>query len=95
MGRLQPGLPRDLQTICMKCLEKDPRRRYSTAGALAADIDRFLRAEPIEARPLGIVGRLVKWVRRRPYQAGLAGLAVCGCDRSLCRALGPSTAAAD
>jgi eukaryotic-like serine/threonine-protein kinase len=78
VGRLRAGLPRDLQTICMKCLEKDPRRRYATAAALAADLGRLLRGEPVEARPSSVVERLAKWVRRRPYQAGLAGLAALG-----------------
>jgi tetratricopeptide (TPR) repeat protein len=74
-GKFQPGLPRDLQTICMKCLEKDPQRRFRSAGALADDLGRFLRSEPIHARPIGPGERVVKWARRRPYQAALAGLA--------------------
>ena len=63
-------------------------------AALAADLGRFLRSEPIEARPIGLVGRFGKWVMRRPYQAGLAGLAGLAVIGGLRRPAGPSTAAA-
>ncbi len=73
---LQPALPRDLDTICRKCLEKDPRRRYGGAAELAEDLRRFLDGEPIRARPAGPVERAAKWARRRPAVAGLLGLVV-------------------
>jgi hypothetical protein len=73
-SRIQPGLPIDLETICLKCLEKEPARRYATAEALAADLRRFGAGEPIAARPVGIVGRGLKWARRRPMTAGLTVL---------------------
>jgi len=69
------AVDRDLATICLKCLEKDPRRRYGTAEALAEDLQRWLRREPIEARPVRAVGRLWRWCRREPALAGaVAGL---------------------
>src|SRR5438128_3983840 len=64
-----PTIDRDLNTICLKCLEKDPRRRYSSALALAEDLERWLKHEPIIARRTGLVTRSSKWVQRNPTSA--------------------------
>jgi TolB-like protein/Tfp pilus assembly protein PilF len=69
---LNPKIDRDLSTICSKCLEKDPQRRYPSALALAEDLDRWLQHEPIQARRIGILTRGKKWVRRNPTSALLA-----------------------
>ena len=67
---------RDLSTICLKCLEKDPQRRYSSALALAEDLDRWLKHEPIQARRTGVVGAGRKWLQRNPTAAGIAVLSL-------------------
>src|SRR5438105_12722791 len=76
---LNPKIDRDLSTICLKCLDKDPKRRYSSALALAEDLERWLKHEPIQARHTGVFARGSKWVRRNPTSAllvaSLVGLA--------------------
>ncbi len=75
-SRLQPKIPRDLETICLKCLQKDPKNRYHTAAALAEDLRRFQAREPILARPTPTWERAWKWSRRRPLAAALIAVSV-------------------
>lgn len=70
--RLNPVVPKDLETICLKCLEKDPRRRYLGANALADDLRRWKNQEPITARPVGRIGCLIRWARRKPTLAAVS-----------------------
>src|SRR5205807_2571838 len=79
-SRLQPKTPRDLETITLKCLQKEPAKRYASALALAEDLRRYQDGEPIRARPVGLWERGIKWARRRPAAAALVGalfLAAC------------------
>jgi serine/threonine-protein kinase len=76
--QLQPGVPRDLETICHKCLMKNPQARYRSAQALADDLRRFRAGEPIAARPIRTFERMYKWSRRRPALAALIAVSVLG-----------------
>lgn len=67
---LNPSVPPDLETLCLKCLEKEPSRRYSTAQALADDLDLFLRGEPVRARPVNTAAKFWRWCQRKPAFAG-------------------------
>jgi WD40 repeat protein/tRNA A-37 threonylcarbamoyl transferase component Bud32 len=74
---LNPKIDRDVETICLKCLQKEPGRRYPTALALADDLQRYLEGQPIHARPIGNLQRFGRWCRRNPLAAALTGAVVC------------------
>lgn len=74
--QLNPAVPQDLETITLKCLQKEPARRYATSLQLAEDLERFLRDEPVQARPANSMERSWRWCRRRPVIAGLSALSV-------------------
>ncbi len=74
--KLNGGVPRDLETVCLKCLQKEPARRYTSAWDLAEDLRRFQAREPVLARPVSALERLGKWARRKPAAAAAALLAV-------------------
>lgn len=74
--QLRPGVSKDLDTICLKCLQKEPRKRYATALDLAEDLRRFLDGRPIVARPVGVIQRSWRWAKRNPLAATVAALVV-------------------
>lgn len=74
LRKLDPRIPKDLETICLRCLEKKPRYRFNTAGDLAAEFKRFLSGQPIHSRPVGMMERMFKWSRRNPFRAATIAL---------------------
>lgn len=76
LRRLNPAIPRDLETICLKCLRKEPAKRYATAAELANDLGNWLENKPIVARPVGPVERTWLWCKRRPTLVGMSLLLI-------------------
>lgn len=74
LSKLNPRIPRELEHICLRCLEKDPRRRYASAAELADDLERYLRREAVVAKPNGLWPRFRRWVRREPALASRLGV---------------------
>jgi serine/threonine-protein kinase len=75
-ARIRPGVPAELEVICLKCLRKEPARRYGSAAELAEELGRYLEGEPIRARPAGALERAWRWVKRRPSAAALLAVSV-------------------
>ena len=74
--RINPGIDRDLERICLKCLEKEPTRRYGSAEALSQDLERWLAHEPVHARPAAVLERIAKWTQRKPAVATLVAIVI-------------------
>jgi WD40 repeat protein len=87
-GRLQPGLPRDIETVCLKCLQKPEAKRYASAGELAEDLERFLQRRPVRARPVGSFTLLAYWCRRNPGLTAASGLAALALTAALLVSVG-------
>lgn len=87
---LNASVPRELEAVCLKCLEKDRRKRYDSAAALAADLERFLAGKPIEARPITVATRVWRWCRRNPLLAAM--IVVLGCLLISLAVVGPLVA---
>ena len=85
--RLRPDVPRDLETSCLKCLEREPRKRYSSAAALANDLRRFLDGKPILARPASAPERALRWCRRNPWVAAFLVVLLLGVVGSIWQAV--------